>query len=85
MDHFTLTGGISWIASICMLFTTAAIFLFGSWVILNFFVWDILVQYSMRYLRLYSLFIHFIKYNKRYAKWVKRYGGKMEEGANDED
>ena len=85
MDQITLTGSLSWILKICVLVTTGSIILVGTWIIINFFIWEILVQYSMRYLRLYSLFIHFIKYNKRYAKWVKKYEGKMEDGANDDE
>ena len=78
-----LTGILGWVFNFCVLVVIISILLTGTWCILNWFVWNVLVQYSLRYLRLYGTFLHFLKYHKRYLKWAKQYEGKTEPGAND--
>lgn len=79
----TLTGSLSWIFNFCVLLTAGSIIILGTWIILNHFVWEVLVRYSLKLLRLYKTFVLFIYYRKRFEKWFKKYEGKLEDGAND--
>ena len=83
MSTTIFSGGLSWILNFCVLVTVASILITGTWIILNYFVWDILVVRALKFLNLYKIFVHFIIYRKRYFKWAKKYEGKLEEGAND--
>ena len=81
--NIEITGPLGWVFVTCVGLVGSAILILGAWCILNWFIWNILVQYSLRWLRLYGTFLHFIKYHKRYLKWAKEYEGKTEPGAND--
>lgn len=78
-----LSGSLSWVFNICVLGTSVIIILLGTWCVLNYFIWEILVRWAMQYLKLYKIFVHFIMYRRRYFEWAKKYEGKTEEGAND--
>ena len=78
----TLTGSLSWILNFCALVTIGSIIILGTWVILNYFVWEVLVRRSLKYLKLYKVFVHFIFYRRRFEEWFNKYEGKIEEGAN---
>lgn len=78
-----LTGALSWVFNICVLVTAISIMLAGTWCIINFILWEILIRWSLLYLKHYKLFVHFIMYRKRYLEWAKKYEGKTEPGAND--
>jgi len=83
--NIELVGILKWIFTICVTATSVVIIIIGTWCVINWFIWNILVQYSLRWLNLYAIFLHFIKYNKRFLKWAKKYEGKIEEGANDDE
>jgi hypothetical protein len=83
MWSVNLTGGVALIFNICVLLTASVIILLGTWCIFNFFIWEVLLKWSFRFLKMYKLFVHFLIYRKRYFEWVKKYEGKIEEGAND--
>jgi hypothetical protein len=78
-----LTGILAWVFNICVLVTSIAIILTGTWCILNFVVWEVLLRWALNFLKLYKVFVHFIMYRKRYFEWAKKYEGKIEEGSND--
>lgn len=79
----TLSGSLSWILNLCVLVTTASIIILGTWLLFNYLVWEILVKHSLRFLKLYKVFVHFIFYRKRFEAWFKKYEGQIEPGAND--
>lgn len=79
----TLTGALSWIFNICVLGTSGAIIILGTWAIMNRLIWEILVKQALIYLKLYKSFVRFLFYQKRFNKWYNKYEGKTEEGAND--
>lgn len=78
-----LLGSLSWIFSIFVSGISIIIVILGAWIIINYFIWDILIRYSFKWLKVYKVFVHFIFYRKRYLEWAKKYEGKIEEGAND--
>ena len=78
-----LSGLLAWVFNICVLVTSIAIILTGTWCILNFVVWEVLLRWALNFLKLYKVFVHFIMYRKRYFEWAKKYEGKIEEGSND--
>jgi len=79
----TLTGSLAWVFNLCVLITSAAVVLIGTWVVWEWFIWEVLIKSLLKSLRLYKIFVHFLMYRKRYFEWVKKYEGKIEEGAND--
>lgn len=81
--EFHITGIAGAIITVVVLTLLLIIVLLGAWIILNVFIWEFLIRYSMLYLKEYKLFMHFIRYHNRYKKWAEKYEGKIEEGAND--
>ena len=74
----TLDSALSWILTICVLVTTASIIILGTWIILNYFVWEVLARRSLRFLKLEKPFIQFIFYRKQFMEWVKEHEGETD-------
>ena len=78
-----LTGIVKWIFTVCVAVTTLSIIILGTWNILNYIIWQILLKRAFVWANIYPTFIRFIWFRKRFEKWLKEYKATLEEGVNE--
>ncbi len=66
-----LHGALGWIAGFCVLFTTMAIILTGTWIVFQYLIWEILVKKIMQMFGIHKMFIQFIFYYRQFKEWRK--------------
>lgn len=67
-----LEGFIAKILVWLFLFISYSTFFIGAWVIINNFIWNILIKNACGHLKVYKRIIEFMWHRKEFYRWIKK-------------